>query len=177
MIDGSALDLVDRARAGEKRAFEELLKPLIAPAARFAFGMVQDREEAEDVVQEAGLKAWRRLGNLREGAPFGPWFFGIVANQCRTSLRSRWRKVVGVGELFGGDTVSAEAEFLRGADLRQALKRLPPDQRAAILLHFYLDLPLDQVAVSLGISMAGVKSRINRSLRRLRLALPVSEEA
>jgi DNA-directed RNA polymerase specialized sigma24 family protein len=59
MIDGSALDLVDRARAGDKRAFEELLQPLIAPAARFAFGMVQDREEAEDVVQEAGLKAWR----------------------------------------------------------------------------------------------------------------------
>ncbi len=177
MIDGSGLDLVDRARAGDKRAFEELLQPLIAPAACFAFGMVQDREEAEDVVQDAGLKAWRRLGNLREGAPFGPWFFGIVANQCRTSLRSRWRRVLRFGELFGGDPVSAEAEFLRGADLRQALKALPRDQRAAILLHFYMDLPLDQVAVSLGISMAGVKSRINRGLRRLRLALPGSEDA
>ncbi|HLB77059.1 MAG TPA: RNA polymerase sigma factor [Candidatus Dormibacteraeota bacterium] len=177
MIDGSALDLVDRARAGDKRAFEELLQPLIAPAARFAFGMVQDREEAEDVVQDAGLKAWRRLGNLREGAPFGPWFFGIVANQCRTSLRSRWRSELRFGELFGGDPVSAEAEFLHGADLRQALKGLPRDQRAAILLHFYLDQPLDQVAVSLGISLAGVKSRINRGLRRLRLALPASEEA
>jgi RNA polymerase sigma-70 factor (ECF subfamily) len=85
--------------------------------------------------------------------------------------------VVGFGELFGGDTVSAETEFLRGADLRQALERLPRDQRAAILLHFNLDLPLDQVALSLGISMAGVKSRINRGLRRLRLALPASEEA
>src|SRR5713101_3399526 len=150
MIDGSALDLVDRARAGDKRALQELLKPLIAPAARFAYGMVQDRDEAEDVVQEAGLKAWRRLGNLREGAPFGPWFLGIVANQCRTSLRSRWQSVLGFGELFGGDTVSAEDEFLRGAELRQALKRLPRDQRAAILLHFYLDLPLEQVAGSLG---------------------------
>jgi RNA polymerase sigma-70 factor (ECF subfamily) len=177
MIDGSALDLVDRARAGDKRAFEELLQPLMAPAARFAFGMVQDREEAEDVVQEAGLKAWRRLRNLREGAPFGPWFFGIVGNQCRTSLRSRWRSVLRFGELFSGDPVSAEAEFLRGAHLRQGLQRLPRDQRAAILLHFYLDQPLDQVALSLGISLAGVKSRINRGLRRLRLALPASEEA
>jgi RNA polymerase sigma-70 factor (ECF subfamily) len=85
--------------------------------------------------------------------------------------------VLRFGELFGGDTVSAEAEYLHGADLRQALKSLPRDQRAAILLHFYLDLPVDQVAVSLGISMAGVKSRINRGLRRLRLALPTSEDA
>lgn len=176
MIDRSALDLADRARAGDRRAFEELLRPLIGPAARFALGMVQDRDEAEDVIQEAGLKAWRRLDNLRPGAPFGPWFFGIVANQCRTSLRSRWRSVLGVGDLFAEDTVSAEGQFLRGADLRQALKRLPRDQRAAILLHFYLDLPLDQVAVSLGISIAGVKSRINRGLRRLRLVLPRSEE-
>ena len=149
----------------------------MGPAAHFAFGMVQNREEAEDVVQEAGLKAWRRLGNLRSGAPFGPWFFGIVANQCRTSLRSRWRTVLGVGELFGDDTVSAEAEFLRGADLRQALKWLPRDQRAVILLHFYLDQPLDQVGVALGLSIAGVKSRINRGLRRLRRALRSSEEA
>lgn len=169
---GSTVDLVERARAGDKRAYEELLQPLIGPASRFAFGMVQDREEAEDVVQEAALKAWRRFGNLREGTPFGPWFFGIVANECRTVFRRPWHRVQAVGDLSSGDTVSAEAEFLQGDELRRALKRLPPDQRAAILLHFYLDQPLDQVATSLQISVAGVKSRINRGLRRLRLVLP-----
>jgi len=65
-------DLVARSKARDKHAFEHLLQPLIGPALRFAYGMLQDRAGAEDVVQEAALKAWRRLGNLRPGADSGP---------------------------------------------------------------------------------------------------------
>lgn len=173
MVDSSP-ELVDRARSGDKKAFEDLLRPLLGSAARLAFGMLQDREEAEDAVQEAALKAYRRLGNLREGSPFAPWFFGIVANECRSALRRPWRRVLRLPGPWGSD--STAPEFSRNADLRRALKVLTNKERAAILLHFYLDLPLDQVATSLHMSVAGIKSRINRSFRKLRPALRNPEE-
>ena len=161
-------DLISRARAGDRAAFEALLRPLIESGARLAYGMIQDRAEAEDIVQESSISAWRKLGNLRDGADFGPWFLGIVANRCRTARRSSWWSVVRLANAPAGETTSHEDAVVRAADLRHALMALPADQRAAILLHFYLDLPLDAVAAALGISVAGVKSRINRGLKRLR---------
>lgn len=161
-------DAIARAKGGDKTAFEELLRPAIGPAARLAYGMLLDRAAAEDVVQEAALKAWRRLSNLRPDADFSPWFMGIVTNQSRTLRRGKWRSVLRLehAEVFRGP--GPEETVVHGADLRRALRRLPADQRAAILLHFYLDLPLDAVSVALGISVAGVKSRINRGLKQMR---------
>jgi RNA polymerase sigma factor (sigma-70 family) len=164
-------DLIARARAGDKTAFGDLLRPVIGPAARLAYGMLLDRAEAEDVVQEAAIKAWRRLGNLRAGGGFAPWFLGIVANQCRTVRRTRWWSVLGLRQTTASGQTGPEDVALRGADLQRALSALPADQRAAVLLHFYLDLPLDEVAGILGISVPGVKSRINRGMKRMRPAL------
>ncbi|MDQ6876139.1 MAG: RNA polymerase sigma factor [Candidatus Dormibacteraeota bacterium] len=162
-------DLIAEARGGNTAAFEELLSSAIAPGARLAYGMLQDRDAAEDAVQEAALKAWRRLGNVRPGAAFRPWFLGIVVNQVRSIRRTAWWSVL---RLEGAPGLGTSAEIdPRGADFRRALLRVPPGQRAAILLHFYLDLPLDEVASVLGISVAGVKSRINRGLKRMRPAL------
>ncbi len=161
-------DLIARARQRDKSAFEDLLRPVITPAARLAYGMLQDRSAAEDVVQEAALRAWRRLDNIRSGSDFRPWFLGIVANQARSTRRAAWRSVL---RLDHTTSKAYEDTTVRGADVRRALLRVPPDQRAAILLHFYLDLPLNEVAIALGISVAGVKSRINRGLKRMRPAL------
>jgi RNA polymerase sigma factor (sigma-70 family) len=168
-------DLLSRAQAGDKPAFESLLEPVVGPAARLAYAMLQDRSEAEDVVQEAAVKAWRRLGNVRPGADFKPWFLGIVANQCRTVRRGKWWSVLSLENT--GELVSPgpEASAVRGAEVRRALLSLPMDQRAAVLLHFYLDLPLEDVATSLGISVPGAKSRINRAFKRLRPALASGE--
>src|SRR2546427_11198006 len=85
--------LISRAQAGDKVAFEALLEPLIASAASLAYAMLQDRAEAEDVVQESAVNAWRKLGNIRGGAAFKPWFLGIVANRCRTVRRGSWWSV------------------------------------------------------------------------------------
>jgi RNA polymerase sigma factor (sigma-70 family) len=164
-------DLLTRARTGDTSAFEDLLRPSIVQAARLAFGMLQDRSAAEDAVQEAALKAWRRLGNIREGADFRPWFLGIVVNECRSVRRSRWWSVLGGDRVEQAVVPPISEATARVLDVRRALRRLPGDQRAAVLLHFYLDLPLDQVAAALGISVAGVKSRINRGLKGMRPAL------
>jgi RNA polymerase sigma factor (sigma-70 family) len=167
-------DLISRATAGDKVAFEALLGPIVAPAARLAYAMLQDRAEAEDVVQEAAVKAWRKLGTFRPGADFKPWFLAIVANQCRMVRRTSWWSVLRLDRM-PADRSGSETNSVVSMDLRRALLALPSDQRAAIALHFYLDLPLDEVAEVLGVSVAGVKSRINRALKRMRPALMTNE--
>jgi RNA polymerase sigma-70 factor, ECF subfamily len=168
MEEPSDPDLISRAQAGNKAAFESLLGPVIESAARLAYAMLQDRAEAEDAVQEAAVSAWRKLGNLRAGTDFKPWFMGIVANRCRSVRRRIGWSVLRVEQPPTGDRPGPEDAAVRSADLRRALKTLSPNLRVALLLHFYLDLPLEEVSVALGISVPGVKSRINRALKRIR---------
>jgi RNA polymerase sigma-70 factor, ECF subfamily len=166
--------LIARAKAGDRLAYERLLEPAVGSATRLAFAMLNDRSEAEDVFQESALRAWRRLQNLREGSRFQPWFMGIVANQCREIRRGRWWQLIRLPDANAMLPVD-DATWFEGEDLRRALMQLPYDQRVTILLHFHLDMPLSDVATALGISESGVKTRINRALKRLRPALAVSE--
>src|SRR5207244_7932857 len=84
-----------RAASGDPDAFALLIQPLLGPAYRLAAVMLADRSAAEDAVQEASIKAWRKLGQLRgdEGA-LRSWFLAIVANECRMARRQRWWSVV-----------------------------------------------------------------------------------
>ncbi len=175
MIDERAEQaLIARAKAGDQVAYEGLLERAIRSATRLAFAMLQDRTQAEDAFQESALRAWRRLQNLRDGSPFEPWFMGIVANQCREIRRGRWWNLLPLPDANLVPSADETAWF-EGEDLRRALMRLPHDQRAAILLHFHLDMPLKDVAIALGISVPGVKTRINRALKQLRPAMGASE--
>jgi RNA polymerase sigma factor (sigma-70 family) len=167
-------ELIRRAKAGDLLAYEHLLGPCLKPAARLAYAVLGAPTEAEDVIQEAAIKAWRRLESLRPDSLFRPWFLGIVANEARNERRSQWRSVLILPEVPDPHT-SAEDGWLEGEELRRAIARLPHDQRMAILLHFLLDMPIAEVAMALGIGVAGVKSRINRALKRLRPLLTVSE--
>ena len=88
-------DLLASARSGDASAFALLLDSLWEPAYRLAFSMLGDREAAEDAVQEAALKAWRNVRNLRSDTiSLRPWFFTILANQCRSTRRNRWWHVM-----------------------------------------------------------------------------------
>lgn len=174
MEDPAEQDLIDRAKEGDRLAYERLLAPAVHRATRLAFAMLLDRSEAEDAFQESALRAWRRLRNLRSGKPFQPWFIGIVGNQCREIRRGRWWRTFPLPDQYAVQAVDEDG-WLEGEDLRRAVKRLPYDQRLAILMHFHLDMPLNDVALALGISVPGVKTRINRALKRLRPALAVTE--
>jgi RNA polymerase sigma factor (sigma-70 family) len=174
MEEGLEQALIARAKQGDRLAYERLLEPAVRPATRLAFAMLQDRSDAEDAFQESALRAWRRFGNLRSGSPFQAWFLGIVANQCREIRRGRWRQLVRLPDVVPART-SDESTWLEEEDLRRAVSALPHDQRIAILLHFHLDMSLNDVSVALGISPAGVRTRIKRALRRLRPAVGISE--
>ncbi len=161
-------ELIDRAKAGDRLAFDDMVGPLVNQAFRLAFGMLHDRASSEDAVQEAAVRAWRKLSNLRPESPLRPWFLAIVANQCRTTLRSRWWSVIRVDQIETPGSSGFEDRIVRGADLRAALRKLAADQREVLVLRYYLDLPLEEVASITGVPMGTVKSRINRGLAAMR---------
>jgi RNA polymerase sigma factor (sigma-70 family) len=130
--------------------------------------MLHDRGAAEDAVQEAAMRSWRKLGNVRPDSEMRPWFLAIVANQCRTMTRGRWWSVLRLEAPLGAATAGFEDELVRGADLRTALRKLAPQHREVLVLHYYLDLPLDEVAAIAGIPIGTVKSRINRAIAAMR---------
>jgi RNA polymerase sigma-70 factor (ECF subfamily) len=163
--------LYELARAGDEAAFEALIGPLVEPALRLAHSMLGDRWEAEDATQEAVTKAWRKLGQLRTGMPVRPWFLTIVANQCRNVRRTHWFRTLRMSEVLQ-QTGEPGADRL---DLERAVAHLPAKDRQAIFMHFYLDLPVEEVAVVLGISASAARARIYRACHRLRPGL-VEEE-
>lgn len=166
MTAGGERSLYDQALAGDEVAFEALIGPLVEPALRLAHSMLGDRWEAEDATQEAITRAWRKLGQLRPGNPLRPWFLAIVINQCRNVRRTRWFSTARIAEVFQG--VRAYRNDIERVDLERALARLPGEDRQALFLHFYLDLPIEEVALALGISPAAAKGRIYRACHRLR---------
>lgn len=161
-------DLISQAKAGDRPAFDELVGPLVDQGFRLAFGMLHDREAAEDAVQEATMRSWRKLGNLRPGTEIRPWFLAIVANQCRTAARGRWWSVIRLDATPRPAGSGFEDSIVRGADLRAALRKLAVDQREVLVLRYYLDLPLEEVAAIIGVPVGTVKSRINRGLAAIR---------
>ena len=103
-----------------------------------------------------------------------PWFLGIVANECRTTRRSRWWSVLKM-DAEQRNTEAPDDAAVRGIDLRNALKRLRPKTRLVVVLYFYLDLPLDEIAIVAGASFAAVRGRLYRGIRELRADFPIAE--
>jgi RNA polymerase sigma-70 factor (ECF subfamily) len=163
----AAMNLLEAAKLGDDNAFEVLLQPLLEPGYRLAGGMLQDHQAAQDAVQEAAFKAWRKLRQLRDGSEMRPWFLGIVANECRSVRRSRWSSVVKVLEPVQAEAAPADT-VLSGIELRNALRALDEKKRLALVLHWYLDLPLEEVAAITGSSVHAVEGQVQRGMHELR---------
>ena len=174
MFHQTESDLVRSARAGDRIAFAELLRPEYRTALRLACGLLQDIDEAEDAVQEAAFTAWRRIGNLHEGSSLRPWFLGIVANQCRSVKRSRWWSVT-KAEPLEGEAPTADLEA--SIDLRRALRRIGHDERLVLVLRYYLDMPFEEIATTLGITPKAARTRVERAIHRLKPIMRVQGAA
>ena len=153
--------------------FADLLKPLIEPGFRLALAMLHDPTAAEDAVQEASFTAWRKLGRVADRGRLRPWFLGVVANKCRNARRNKWTSRAELTEDIS--VVSAEETTLRGADLRRAIARLGHDDRLVVVLYFYLDLPVDEVATVTGASVGATRTRLHRAIKRLRPGVAIEE--
>jgi len=175
MLMDPALDrVIERCREGDRDAFEEVVDRYGLRLLRTARLILRDEALAEDAIQETFLKAWQRIGSLRDEDP-GPWLTRIAMNESISTYRRRHR-FQALAERFGrlGGTrheISSEARL----DLAQALNRLTADQRAAIALRYYQDLSVEDAAAALKIPVDTLKSRLKTALRRLR-ELTGSEE-
>ena len=158
-----------------ERTFADLLTPLIEPGFRLALAMLHDPQAAEDAVQEASFTAWRKLARMQDQGKLRPWFLGVVANKCRNARRKKWVAGVSLGLPEQLSVVSPEDSTLRGADLRRAVSRLPHQERLVVVLYFYLDMPLEDVAVVARRSVGATRARLYRSIEKLRPDLDLQE--
>lgn len=171
-------ELIDRARAGDVAAYEELVRRYQDVALRTAH-VVAPEADAADAVQEAFLKAHAALPRFRAGAPFRPWVLRIVANEARNRRRSAERRT-GLALRVSATTPrdesapSPEDAALAGEARRQlvaALGTLRDEEREVIGARFLLELSEAETAATLGIPPGTVKSRTSRALAHLRIAL------
>jgi RNA polymerase sigma-70 factor (ECF subfamily) len=171
MTDRAIIQLV---LAGDVEAFSRLVDRHYDRCARIAMRILGNREDAEEAVQDAFLRAFRALASYEDRERFSAWLSRILINQCRT-IRTRVQRREEVfshldlsdAELFA-DTESVESAW---PDLERALAQLPADQREAVVLRYADDLTYEEMARITGAGESALKMRVQRAFARLRALL------
>jgi len=168
-------DLIHRARQGSQVAWSALVQEHQEGVFRLAYLLVGDPDEAEDIAQEAFIRAFRMLHRFDPVRPLRPWLLRITSNLARNHLRSVGRHLAALRRLsrsgIDEKVASAEQEHWQRWEVRalwQAVRRLSVKDQQVIYLRYFLDLSVDDVAETLGIPPGTVKSRLHRALERLR---------
>ena len=178
-LDDTESGLVERARRGDVRAYEELVRRYQDIAFRLAYTILGSVEEAEDAAQEGFVRAYRALDRFRRGAPVRPWLLTIVANAARTRRATAARRPTltlqaAAANPSGDPAQSPEAVTLIAEQQREllgAVNALRIDDQRLIAYRYFLDLSEAEMAVVLGCARGTVKSRLSRALGRLRQQL------
>lgn len=157
-----------------ERAFTRLLYGSLDRSYRLAAVILGEQEEAEDATHDAAVRAWQRMGTLRDPEKFEPWFQRILINVCRTRLRTRRRPPALM--LAPTQTDSME-ESLEHAALKEALATLTFEHRTVIALRYLEDLTIEQIANRVGVRSGTVKSRLHYALKQLRAAYDAADRA
>jgi RNA polymerase sigma-70 factor (ECF subfamily) len=166
-------ELVERARRGDHDAFATLAGAAVFRLDAAARLILRDPDQAKDAVQETLVRAWRDLPTLRSPDRFDAWLHRLLYRACIDEARRLRRHHVDV-QLTSIDTplVGDMTSSISDRDqLDRGFSRLEPEARALIVLHHYLDLPLPEVAIVLGIPLGTAKSRLHRALGSMRAAL------
>lgn len=168
------VDLVRRARQGSSQAWEDLVRLHQEPLFRLAYLFLGDAGEAEDVAQEAFLRAYRSLERYDTQRPLRPWLLSIAANLARNRRRSAGRYLAAVRRWFksspppGPGIEERSIQKLESQDLWRAIRRLDLMDQQVVYLRYFLELSTQEVAETLQVPEGTVKSRLHRALKRLR---------
>ena len=167
--------LVEQAARGDHDAFAELARAAVVRLDQAARLILRDPELARDAVQDGLIRAWRDLPGLRDPDRFDAWIHRLTVNACLDLARRRRRRPIEVElspiyEPMMSDQVGviADRELIEGV-----LRRLDEAGRAIVVLHYYLGMPLTDVAATLGIPVGTAKSRLHRALTEMRAAVGV----
>ncbi len=165
--------LVERAQGGDRTAFASIVAASIGPLDRVARLITRDPERAKDAVQETLIKAWRDLPRLRDPDRFDAWLRQLLVRSCIDELRRSRRmsmevELIDMHHPHGADWSVSVAD--RDA-LERGFRRLDPEQRALVVLHYYQGLPLEEAAAALRVPVGTAKSRLFRAREMLRAGL------
>jgi len=166
-------DLVDRAKRGDEEAFDALARQVGDRCMAIACRILRDTALAEDAVQAALVVAWRELRALRDPDLFEPWLHRILTHECYAEARRRTRWSANIRLLsIDGPREADDTLTVNDRDqLERAFRRLTLEQRAVLVFHHYLGLPLPEVADRMGIPRGTAKSRLHHATAALRASI------
>lgn len=169
-------DLVDRARGGDLEAFAVLVGRHRDRLLRYATHMLGSAEDAEEVVQDALVRAFRSLASCEPGR-FSAWLYRILVNRCRTAARRRrwwWTRVADLDRASEVGAPDAGVGIGWREEIERALRVLPAEQREAFLLKHVDELSYEEMSGITGASVPALKMRVSRACERLRDQLAVA---
>jgi len=171
--------LVRRVLAGDVNAYAGLVARYRDRYARYAVHMLGSREDAEEALQDAFVRAYRSLARCDDPERFGAWLFRILVNRCRTTgarRTRRWRTMVAdEGALLAASIPAASDQLGWREELDRALDRLDVDQREAFLLKHVEELSYEEMREVTGAGVSALKMRVKRACDRLRAILQEAE--
>jgi len=165
--------LVVRAQNGDEEAFASLAASIGGRLHGVARRILRDVDLADDATQQALLAIWRDLPGLRDPSLFEAWSYRLLVRACYAEGRRtrRWAPNLRFLPMDATDAGEELAAVVVRDQLERAFRRLSIDHRSVVVLHHYLDLPLDEVAETLGVPVGTVRSRLYHAMRGLRAAL------
>ena len=164
--------LVVRAQHGDEEAFASLALAIGDRLHAVSHRILRDIDLAEDATQQALLAIWRNLPHLRDPARFDAWSYRLLVNACYAEARrTRWPPNIRLLPADEAESADGLSSVVDRDQLERGFRRLSIDHRAVVVLHHYLDLPLDEVADVLGVPVGTVRSRLHHAMRGLRAAL------
>jgi RNA polymerase sigma-70 factor (ECF subfamily) len=169
VVDQGHVAMLPSAAAGDEVAFRRIVAEHHDDMRKVCLAIADDRTIADEATQAAWVIAWKRLGDVREVGHLRPWLVTVAANEAKQLLRKRRRRVQ-VEALADTPDASASSDPAMRAtdiDLRDAMGRLDPDDRALLALRYVAGFDSNELAKAIGISPSGVRNRLERLLKRL----------
>ena len=165
--------LVSRAQQGDEEAFALLAVAVGNGLLAVAHRILRDVDLAKDATQQALLSIWRDLPQLRDPARFEAWSYRVLVRECYSEGRRTraWSSGPRLVALDAPDTTDTLSEVHDRDQLERAFRRLSVEHRAVVVLHYYMDLSIAEIADALDISSGTVKSRVHHAMRGLRAAI------